>query len=199
MVTRPNQLLDAVINAGLRSRVEGDYAAARKQFEEALRLDPTSAEAHRYLGQTLSYQAADVVEDPRAKEAALDEAEKMVRQAEALQGGESPDSLHDMAWIEDERGRYETAIALYRKARDQARREAREENIGFTYNLVCALAKFGALDDALEELSSVINEAWKWAERDPDLENLRNSPVTSQRLQRLISEAKSAFTKKSNE
>jgi Tfp pilus assembly protein PilF len=40
-------------NEGLAALQRGDYPAARKQFETAIRLNPASAEAHNYLGWVL--------------------------------------------------------------------------------------------------------------------------------------------------
>jgi Tfp pilus assembly protein PilF len=37
-------------NEGLAALQRGDYPAARRQFETAIRLNPASAEAHNYLG-----------------------------------------------------------------------------------------------------------------------------------------------------
>ena len=40
----------AATHEGLASLQRGDYPAARRQFETAIRLNPASAEAHNYLG-----------------------------------------------------------------------------------------------------------------------------------------------------
>ena len=43
----------AATNEGLAALQRGDFSAARKQFEAAVRLNPGSAEAHNYLGWVL--------------------------------------------------------------------------------------------------------------------------------------------------
>lgn len=179
------------IEAGLRVRLKGQYREARDHFELAVRLDPTSAEAHRYLGQTLSYEAAYEMQPSSDKDAALEKAERMIRRAESLQGGQSPDTLHDLAWIEDERGHYDSAIRLYVCAREQAEREGREKNVAFDYNLACAFSKAHKEEEALAELEPIIGQLWEWAEKDPDLAALRTSELTRQRFEQLIDDAKS--------
>src|SRR2546422_323859 len=119
MVTEPE--IDALIKTALYSRVQGDYKQAVARLEEAIRLDPSSAEAHRYLGQTFSYQAADVSDDPRLKADLLERAAVLILKAKDLHGGHTPDTLHDLAWVLDEKGELTAAIELYYSARALSR------------------------------------------------------------------------------
>lgn len=167
-------LTEDFIREALQLRQKRDYKGALAQLDKAISLDPTSPSAHRYRGQTLSYQAAR--EPGLEKEPALTEALASIERAVQLQGGESPDTLHDKAWIADERGEYERAIELYREARALARTQGRRDtrNVdAFSYNLACALAKSGRQEQALAELHGLPPELLQIARDDSDFEVLR--------------------------
>ncbi len=166
--------LDDLIRQALQLRKEGRFDDALAKIDEAIRRDPLSPTAHRYRGQTLSYQAAKG--GCADKSVALDRALGSIDRAVQLQGGESPDTLHDKAWIADERGDYATAIGLYREARERARREGRVEtrNVdAFSYNLACALSKSGDGESALAELRELPSDLLAIAATDGDFANLR--------------------------
>lgn len=179
--------LDELIQDGLKRRVAGEYDEALELFERAISLDRTAPEPYRYAGQTKSYKAAELL-DANEKAALLEEAERLVLEAEKRQRGESPDTLHDRAWIADERGRFEDAIGLYERARELVRTEGRENKPIFTYNLACALTKAGHAERAIDELGRIVFEMRELIEKDPDFEELRASP----KLQAMLEGAKQA-------
>lgn len=181
MDSRANEL----IQEGRTLRVQGDYEAALVAFEQAMSVDPTAPEPYRYAGQTKSYTAARLPKGSE-KTALLSEAERLIKEAERRQRGESPDTLHDRAWIEDERGNFENAIALYERARDMVWREGRENKPIFSYNLACALIKGKQPQRAIETLAPVMDELWSQVEKDPDFDDLRLNPD----FQTLLDDAK---------
>jgi tetratricopeptide (TPR) repeat protein len=185
---------EAALRAGLYWRVQGDYENAIANLERAVALNPEFANAHRVLGQTLSYWAADTAE-PRRREELLERAAEEVQLAIRLR--ETPAALHDLAWILDEKGDLEGAVDTYRRALQAGLAEEKESpQRDFTplrYNLACSLAKLGQFEGAIDQLTPVFKdewrgEVWRWAAKDPDFEPLRESEW-GKRLTELIEAA----------
>jgi tetratricopeptide (TPR) repeat protein len=187
---------EALLRAGIYWQVNREYEKAIANLERALELDPSSAEAHRALGQTLSYRAAEMPADSDARPSMLERAEKLVRDAIRLAGSETASALHDLAWIFDERGDLAAASEQYRRALAVAGAESRENDLTpLRYNLACSLAKMKQLEEALAELRPVLQdpwrgEIWRWAEKDPDFDNLRTAPGVREQFATLIAAAK---------
>jgi tetratricopeptide (TPR) repeat protein len=171
--------LKELIESAVNARVRGDYAQAEQLLRDAVSRHPAAPEPYRYLAQTLSYRAAAADLDPVAKTRMLDEASSLLDQAEGLQKGPSPDTLHDRAWIEDERGNFPKAISLYEQAMTTVETEGRSERPVFLYNLACALAKANQPKRALEVLKQLKTQsprALQMARQDADFQALRKDP-----------------------
>ena len=84
------------------------------------------------------------------------------------------------------------AIRYYKKARKidqkeaQKKRRPTQSRIG--YNLACALAKNGDLDEVVETLAPNVHEFWEDVNKDTDFENLWSSPEHMERLRKFIAE-----------
>jgi tetratricopeptide (TPR) repeat protein len=170
--------LGELIREALLERLEGHYAAAERLLQRATGRFPAAPEPYRYLGQTLSYRAAASEKPGPEKDRMIARALELLGTAERLQGGASPDSLHDRGWIEDEKGNYGVASDLYRKAIALAENEARRRNPVFFYNLGCALAKDGKLTEAIAALAELRGDDAFVAtmRKDPDLVPLQSLP-----------------------
>jgi tetratricopeptide (TPR) repeat protein len=191
---------DGLLREGVYRLSQGEYEAAEAVLRRAVELNPQLPAAHQQLGRTLSYRAAEMNEG-NGKIELLDEAEASVKQASELQEKPTPGTLHDLAWIYDERGGVENitrAVELYRQALDQFGRVESPDNdlTPVYYNLACSLVKLGPdhLGEALDTISHVFEDpwrgdAWRFAERDPDLEELRTSPLTAEKFKQLVVKA----------
>lgn len=95
-VTRDNYLADTVL--GAIQAEAGNYAAARKHFEAALRIQPHYAETHQRMAQAL------------AAEGKLDEAAAHLREALKSDAG-NPDILLELATVWRTKGDWDAAVA----------------------------------------------------------------------------------------
>ncbi len=191
-------LVKSLIKEAIFHRAKREYTPALARLEHALELAPTDPDALQELGRTLSYSAAETG-DLTQKTALLDRAEAALKRAATFPGVSRKECLHDLAWVYDERGDFTRAVELYREAvaADVDERGAhRRPDFGqvpdtaLAYNLACSLAKAGRGDEALDVLEPVIADAWKWAEKDRDLEPLRQSPAWRPRLDALLEQGR---------
>jgi tetratricopeptide (TPR) repeat protein len=189
-------IAQSLIKRAVHWRSKGDYEEALAELEQALMISPELAEAHREMGRTLSYYAADA-KDVDRKRSLLDRAESAVRRAMELKGASLADALHDLAWIEDERGELERAIGHYHEAQELRRQQAAhgeassaKAEAALAYNLACSLAKAHRLAEAFAELQRAISETWRFAETDPDLSPLRDSVEWKDRWAEMMRKAR---------
>jgi tetratricopeptide (TPR) repeat protein len=198
-VSTPQGLVETLLKEAVFLRSRRDYPLALAHLEQAVELEPKNSEAYRELGRTLSYFAAETTEDDPKKESLLDRAEVALRRALDLPGASKANCLHDLAWVYDERRDFENAIKLYREAQQANNREttppARVSEAALSYNLACALAKAGRHSEAVKELASVIKDAWKWAENDPDFAAIRESGEWGPRFRELIASGREMITR----
>jgi tetratricopeptide (TPR) repeat protein len=161
-------------------RTVGNYPRALARMQRAVSLDQNAAWPHLELGRTLAYQASESTLDTEQKRAVLDQAERTVRRAQEL--GKDANTLESLAWILDEKGEFADAVTAYREARDLNRRGVAEqggdEDWGLTYNLACALAKWGKAEQAGVELATILNKGdyGRLANEDPDLAAVLHPP-----------------------
>jgi tetratricopeptide (TPR) repeat protein len=180
-----------VVKVALYWRAIGEYELALKRLDRASELNPPAPDALQQIGQTLAYLGADTPAGAR-KTAILKRAEAAILQSERLRGKPTSTTLHDLAWIADERGDFVRAVALYRNAihldREEAAEQGRPLNRAITYNLACALAKAGEFEATLKELACIlhVDENYEWVKSDPDFETLRNAEPWRMKLAEMI-------------
>ncbi len=177
-------------------KVSGQHEKAAHRAKRAIQLDQESEKARRELGAIYAeWAVSDGVEEKRKLEL-LDEAYRMADEARGILGAQNSKTVVLQAWVEFERGNIDRAIEHYETARSldsqEARREQRDPEQEITYNLACIQAGIGQLDQALVELESVITECWMLAEKDPDLEPIRDSAQHAKRLTALIQKGRAA-------
>ena len=121
---------------------------------------------------TLALQAELDIRNPDERQRTLREAERYARDAAALEPAGGWESLEELAWILHSLERWEEALAAYREARNRCEaKNGRDANWRtITYNLCCALAAVGHVDDALKELAEIIDEDENWIDVRDDLE-----------------------------
>jgi Tfp pilus assembly protein PilF len=93
-----------LLNAGLQAEVQGDYATAKKNFEELLKADSTNKYAHYNLGYIAQTQDRDGTEAAKQYEAAL------------KTDPEYGPALYNLAIIKTANGDDAGAILLYQRA-----------------------------------------------------------------------------------
>jgi len=177
VVSDPRRMSGYFEKIGTYWRTVGDYRAITR-LERAIALDPNSPSVHAELALALAFLATETAPGV-AKASLLERAEVELRRQQELSHEPESRALHIAAWIDDERGDFKAAIEKYQAARD-----ADAANHGgpmwavTTYNLACALVKAKRPDDAIDELSLVIDrdENWIWADKDPDFATIRDHP-----------------------
>lgn len=147
-------------------RYVGNYPRAIARAENAIKLDPESPEAFRQLSLVLRNCAAESPLATIQKADMLRRAELALWDVVKLQRHHDSKTLKELAWIDDERGQYQTAEDHYRDARDldklECEVEQREPNWDITYNLACTLAKAGKHELCITELSTVLDKDENW-------------------------------------
>lgn len=95
---------DQLLNAGLQAEVQGDYATAKKNFEELLKADPKNKFAHYNLGYIAQTQDRNGTKAAKHYEAAL------------KTDPEYGPALYNLAIIKTADGNDAGAILLYQRA-----------------------------------------------------------------------------------
>jgi adenylate cyclase len=205
-------LAEAHVSHGLALFLDGDDGGARREFETAIRLDPTLYEAYWYFGVTcadrgLFEQAADLFE--QASQIRGDNPQSMMMLMVSYQGsGRHADNRaiaeRTMPMVErrlelnpeDSRAAYVGAMALvYLGDRPRALEWADlaavidSQDSRTNYNLACLYSLLGKFDKCISHLELSIKGGrpvrhLEWAKTDPDLENVRHQP----RFQELLRE-----------
>ncbi len=189
------------VRAGSRSTREAAEKAMRS-FEEAIRLNPTSAYTHYMYGRLLfntgsasqaveQFEAADRLEpgdyqvlsllhvalrkvgdEEGARSAARRAMQAVEKQLEA-----DPDDARALqlgATLAATLGEGSQARALAERAL-----RARPDDVGTAYNMACAHAVLGDADRAIELLQRAVSKGWSspsWLSQDPDFDSLRGDP-----------------------
>jgi tetratricopeptide (TPR) repeat protein len=180
-------LVETLLKEAVSRRADGEYQLALAHLEQAVELDANNGEAYRELGRTLSYFASETAAGDEKKRL-LDRAEVALRRAAELPGVSKANCLHDLAWVFDERRDFDTAIDLYRQAQKANTQESRPAafSTALSYNLACALAKAERYSEALNVLASVVKDARKLAEEDPDFAPIRASGEWGPKFRELV-------------
>jgi tetratricopeptide (TPR) repeat protein len=109
-----------LLNAGLQAEVQGDYATAKKNFEELLKADSTNKFAHYNLGYIAQTQDKNGTEATKHYEAAL------------KTDPEYGPALYNLAIIKTASGDDAGAIVLYQRAGTANPTDANTQlNLGF--------------------------------------------------------------------
>jgi tetratricopeptide (TPR) repeat protein len=182
-----SSVVETLVKEAISRRADGEYQLALAHLEQAVELDVNNGETYRELGRTLSYFASETAAGEQ-KNRLLDRAEVALRRAAELPGVSKANCLHDLAWVFDERRDFETAIDLYRQAQKATTQDARPAAFftALSYNLACALAKAGRYSEALKELETVVKDAGKLAEEDPDFASIRASAEWGPKFRELV-------------
>ncbi len=197
-------LAEAHVSHGLALWLTGDDAAAKSEFETAIRIDPTLYEGYWFLGRIYMNRgdferSAEMFE--RASDVRGDDLQSMMMITTTYDGL----GLRAKAKASAERA-YRSAERRLRHNPDDARAayvgamslvflgdSARalewadlaaaieSDDARTTYNLACVYARLGATDKALEYLDLSVKSGRcrrqiKWVEIDPDLAAVRDEP-----------------------
>jgi adenylate cyclase len=191
---------EAHTSRGVALTLRHDHAAARHEFETALKLDPKLFEAHYFYARacltegkfeeaTTHYRNAWHArpEDYQAILLSADALAKLRRDDEVMEAAQLGIKLAD-AHLElnpdDARAWYLSAGGLMRLGRvDQALERTRRayaidpEDAGVLYNVACNHALAGKPDEAIDYLDKAIRNGFgqrSWFENDSALDSLRN-------------------------
>ncbi|NUR55966.1 MAG: tetratricopeptide repeat protein [Acidobacteria bacterium] len=139
---------DAHYMLGTIYRQRGDLEAALAEFRETTRLNPSSAEAFRSIGQALA-----ALKDPDAAAAALSDAERLTKaKANAQAAVFAINAGREQLRANDVAG----AIERFREAIHLA-----PDNAEAHYRLSLALRRQGALTEARAELDTARTLGWR--------------------------------------
>ena len=128
---------DQLLNAGLQAEVQGDYATAKKNFEELLKAEPTNKFAHYNLGYIAQTQDKNGTEAAKQYEAAL------------KTDPEYAPALYNLAIIKTANGDDAGAILLYKRAATANPTDANTQlNLGF---LLFKTGDKGGADEAFRK------------------------------------------------
>jgi tetratricopeptide (TPR) repeat protein len=175
--------------------VVGDWARGAARSRRALEIGPTSYQAHLGYATGIMAQSSRLGSlEIKSKLLLLAEAERLLVRARQLRPGPDPSIQHKLGWIYDERGDFNKATEAYRVAMREAITPDSKARYG--YDLACALAKTGRIEEALNELRPIIalQENWNLAQTDPDLQGLRQSQEHKDEFAALIEAGKKAAT-----
>jgi adenylate cyclase len=202
---------EAHTSRALALTLSRQYAAARREFEAAIRLNPMLFEAHYFFarGCLIEGKLEEAVsryrdawrvrpEDYQAILLSVDPLTTLGRQDEALEAARQGLKVAD-AHLElnpdDARAWYLSSAALMRLGqRDQALERARRayavdpEDAGVLYNLACTYSLAGSTGEALDHLDKAIQNGFgqrKWIENDSALDPIRNEPRFQALLRKL--------------
>lgn len=181
-------------------RYVANYPRAQARAENATKLNPNSSEAFRELAMVLSNSAADSGTGSSQKSDILGRAESALQQAVKLRGRHDSETLHDLAWIYDERREYKTAAVQYRRAREldilECEAQGREPNHDITYDLACTLAKDKAYEESLREVEAIVDkdENWRGILGDRDFAGLLDHETWGPKLRSLAQQAEARAT-----
>jgi TolB-like protein/Flp pilus assembly protein TadD len=193
---------EAYIARAMLLSVQGRTSEASQDFEEAIRLNPASFDAHylyaRHRFQSGEferavplyeaaiqlrpddYQALSLLEGSLLKLGRMEQQAEVARRAmQAIDRQLAIDPLDGRAL---QLGTTNAArLGLRDKARDLAERalKARPDAFSSYYNVACAYSILGDVDDALALLDRAVQHGrgnLEWIEQDPDFDNLRSDP-----------------------
>ena len=193
---------EAYVARAMLLSLQGRAREADQDFEEAIRLNPASFQAHYSYArhcfqggdfarsvplyeaairlQPDDYQALCLLEGALLKLGRLDEHAVVSRRAmQALERQLAIDPRDGRAL---QLGTVQAArLGLRDRARDLARRalEARPDAFATLYNVACAYSVLGDRDDALGMLDQAVKHGrgnLEWIQHDPDLDSLRPDP-----------------------
>ncbi len=196
------ELAETRVARGLTASLKKDYEAAQRQFEEAIRLNPTLFEPY-YFSARNAYSNGRFEEAiwwfEQASRVDPDDYQALMLRASALAGlGRRSDAEavyragmlaaehHLEAHPFDARALYFGANALSQLGdRERARKwagratELEPEEPMVLYNVACVFALMGESDAAMDSLERSVTTGWaqrQWMEHDPDLASLRDHP-----------------------
>ena len=202
---------EAHTSRGVALNLRQDYAAARREFETALKLDPKLFEAHYFYARACltegKFEEAIVhyrnawqarPEDYQAILLSSDALAKLRRNDEVLEAARLGIKLAD-AHLElnpdDARAWYLSGAALMRLGKvDEALERTRRayaidpEDAGVLYNVACNYALAGKPDEAIDYLEKAIRNGFgqrSWVENDSALDSLRDDPRFQDLLRKL--------------
>jgi adenylate cyclase len=182
--------------------MQGRAAEADQAFEEAIRLNPASFDAHymyaRHCFQSGAfdravplYEAAARLrpDDYQALSLLAGALIKLDRRDEHLEASRRAlEALERHLSVDPQDGRalqLATVVAARLGRRERAREFAervltvRPNSFSTFYNVACAYAIMGDIDEALEMLDHAVQHGrgnLEWIEHDPDFDNLRSDP-----------------------
>jgi tetratricopeptide (TPR) repeat protein len=197
-----SDLAEAHVARGLVLSLKKDYAEAQREFQTAIRLDPTSYEARYFFGRTCK-SAGKLVEAAQQFEQACrlrpDEYQAAMNLASTYAG---------MDRKADTQAAYQRAVAVAAKHLELHPDDARAFYLGATgwaslresaralewvgralaidpddpvtlYNVACVYALHGEIDKAIDCLENALRHGFahkEWIEHDTDLTSLRGHP-----------------------
>jgi len=193
---------EAYIARAMLLSLQGRMQEAHRDFEEAIRLNPASFDAHyvyaRHRFQSGDferavplyeeairlrpddYQALCLLEGTLLKLGRVEQHDEVARRA--------MQAIDRQLAIDPKDGRVlqlgatnAARLGLREKARDLAERAltVRPDAFASYYNVACAYSILGDIDDALKMLDHAVQHGrgnLEWIEHDPDLDNLRADP-----------------------
>jgi TolB-like protein/tetratricopeptide (TPR) repeat protein len=193
---------EAYIARAMLLSLQGRDNEAHQDYEEAIRLNPASFDAHylyarhRFQGGDFEravplyeeairlrpddYQALSLLEGSLLKLGRVEQQAEVARRAMR--------AIDRQLAIDPQDGRAlqlgttnAARLGLRDKARDLAERalKARPDAFASYYNVACAYSILGDIDDALKMLDGAVQHGrgnLEWIEHDPDFDNLRSDP-----------------------
>ena len=179
-----SKLVNVFITLGFDWRIVRNYPRALARFARALEIDPRAPRAHAGLCVTYYTLALNPRWQARQKEALLVLADMSCNALLEI-APHDPDAWFHRGWIADERGDFGVAVDAYSRARELD--PAGDSYVMF--NMACSYSKWGRQAEAFTALSEVIgvDHNWEDAERDSELQRLRDDPELGPRLADLVS------------
>jgi TolB-like protein/cytochrome c-type biogenesis protein CcmH/NrfG len=193
---------EAYIARAMLLSLQGRDNEANQDFEEAIRLNPASFDAHyvyaRHRFQSGDferavplyeeairlrpddYQALSLLEGALLKLGRVEQQTEVARRA--MQAIDRQLAIDPQDGRALQLGTTNAArLGLREKARDLAERalKARPDAFSSHYNVACAYSILGDIDDALKLLDHAVQHGrgnLEWIEHDPDFDNLRSDP-----------------------
>jgi TolB-like protein/Flp pilus assembly protein TadD len=193
---------EAYIARAMLLSLQGRKSEAYQDFEEAIRLNPASFDAHylyarhRFQGGDFEravplyeeairlrpddYQALSLLEGSLLKLGRMEQQAEVARRA--MQAIDRQLAIDPQDGRALQLGTTNAArLGLRDKARDLAERalKARPDAFSSYYNVACAYSILGDVDDALALLDRAVQHGrgnLEWIEQDPDFDNLRSDP-----------------------
>jgi len=191
-------MVDGFLQLGRYWRVVvQDFPRALVRVERALALASTEALERRCLLHRARVSIQWVTYKPdEHRSTRLEGARSDLKRVRQIQGRDDSSTLFERAWLADIEERFDAAADLWVRGREEGLQEGKSLHADlwlFGYNLACTLSRGGRLQDALDELRSLVGNGSEWirlASKDSDLEKLRKDPEWGRAFEELLEEGR---------